>query len=361
MLPVLLVVLVAAASVGRGDAARSTRAGTLTVTGSMHTPRAAHTATLLLDGAVLITGGFAEDAESHPFASAERYDPAQGIFIATGSLTTGRQSHSATLLADGKVLVAGGYDGTYLASAELYDPATGVFTPTGNMAVGRLAPRATLLADGKVLITGETASAEVYDPETGLFAPAGTMTAAPGGHTQTRLADGSVLITGGSAGRRGARGVVAEAEVYDPATGTFRPVGAMTTARHKHAAVLLADGRVLIVGGSDAGDWRGRYDSAEIFDPSTGVFTRTGRLNTPRFKLRTAVTLLADGSVLVAGGAEAVEMFDPQTERFTTIPGRLDAARFFSMATLLQNGHVLITGGYDRRIRSTDRAWLYQP
>ncbi len=119
---VSIAMLVVVASVGQGDPSASARKETLTVTGPMHTARAAHTATLLHDGRVLITGGFAEDNEGRPFASAERYDPDQGVFTKTGSLTTGRQSHTATLLLDGRVVIAGGYDGTYLAGAELYDP-----------------------------------------------------------------------------------------------------------------------------------------------------------------------------------------------------------------------------------------------
>ena len=363
---VSIALLVVAATVGQGDPSASAREGTLTVTGPMHTARAAHTATLLLDGQVLITGGFAEDNENRPFASAERYDPAQGVFTKTGSLTTGRQSHTATLLLDGRVLIAGGYDGAYLASAELYDPATDTFSPTGSMTVGRIAHRATRLADGRVLLTGGAdtgrtmlASAEIYDPQTGRFTPTGDLTTARISHTQTLLTDGAVLITGGSAGRR--HSVSASAEIFDPITGTFRPTGNMTTARYKHAAVLMEDERVLIVGGSDGSDWRGRYDSAEIFNTSTGAFTATGRLNASRFKLRTAVTLLTDGKVLVAGGADAVELFDPETERFTTISGRFDTARFFSMATLMGDGSVLISGGYDQKIQSTDKAWLYQP
>jgi len=364
----LVVLLIAAAYVGQGETSAPAGIGTLTDTGSMHTPRSGHRATLLPDGRVLITGGFAGQDEDNALTLTELYDPAQGVFTKTGPLTTGRQSHSATRLPDGKVLIVGGYDGTYLASAELYDPTTGVFTSTGSLAIGRLAHRATLLADGKVLITGGSegnrmflASAEVYDPATGRFTPAGTMTTERVGHTQTRLTDGTVLIAGGSVGRRRARRVVAGAERYDPLTGAFSATGTMTTVRHKHAAVLMEDERVLIVGGSDGSDWRGHYDSVEIFEPDTGAFTEAGRMNTARFKLRTAVTLLTDGKVLVAGGAETLELYDPEAEGFTTIPGRLDTARFFSMVTLMGDGSVLITGGYDHKIQSTARAWRYRP
>ena len=361
---VLIALLVAAACVNRGDAADGD--GKLTVTGAMDTPRSAHTSTLLLDGQVLITGGFAGNTEDRPFASAELYDPARGTFSKTGSLTTGRQSHSATLLPDGRVLIAGGYDGGYLASAELYDPTTGAFSLMGSMTTGRIAHGATRLADGRVLITGGAdahhsmlSSAEIYDPQTGRFTPTGDLTTARMGHTQTLLTDDTVLLAGGATGSH--RSVSASAEIFDPVTGTFSATGSMTTVRYKHAAVLMEDERVLIVGGSDGSDFRGRYDSAEIFDPYSGTFTETGRLNAPRFKLRTAVTLLTDGKVLVAGGAQEVEIYDPETEHFAAIPGHFDTARFFSMATLMGDGSVLITGGYDHDIESTAKAWRYQP
>ena len=370
-LTVLLMIgslLVAAAYVEHGDTASSAEREALLVIKPMRTARAAHTATLLYDGTVLIAGGFARDRESEPFASAERYDPERGAFIATGAMTTGRQSHSATLLTDGRVLIVGGYDGSYLASAELYDPSTGAFAATGNMTVGRIGHRAARLNDGRVLISGGTtagrkllASAELYDPATGQFTPTGTMTIARISHTQTVLTDGTVLITGGTAGRRTALKVSARAELFDPAVGAFRPVGTMILARHKHAAVLMEDERVLVVGGSDETDGRGRYDSAEIYDPATGTFMETGRLNKARFKLRTAVTLLTDGTVLVAGGADVLEVYDPEAERFTALQDQFDAARFFSTATLLEDGRVLIAGGYDRRIQSTAKSWIYEP
>jgi hypothetical protein len=230
-------------------------------TGSMAKARDSHTATLLYDGRVLIAGG--------PYSSAELYDPAAGTFSPTGSMTTARSGHTATLLSDGRVLIAGG-DGFDLASAELYSPAAGTFSPTGSMTTARSGHTATLLADGRVLIAGGggvfsnayyTDSAELYDPATGTFRPTGSMTRARSGHTATRLTDGRVLIT---AGRRGS--YLGSAELYDPATGTFSPTGSMATARESHTATLLADGRVLIVGGSVAGVGPATA-SAELYQP----------------------------------------------------------------------------------------------
>ena len=166
--------------------------------------------------------------------------------------------HSATLLPNGKVLIAGGYNGNYLASAELYDPVTRTFSPTKAMQTARSGHVAVRLPSGKVLLAGGVGvgwtflrNAEVYDPATNTFTATGDMAAARESHTATLLENGKVLIAGGHKGRRAEMTIYSSAEIYDPATGRFNATGEMTRVRHKHGAVLLADGRVLIVGEAD--------------------------------------------------------------------------------------------------------------
>jgi hypothetical protein len=293
--------------------------GTFTATGNMTTPRAWHTGTLLPDGKVLIVGGTVYQGNSElaspTLASAELYDPDAGTFSATGNLTTPRESHTATLLNNGMVLIAGGLQqfpppsDVFLASAELYDPSTGIFTATGNM-TGPWADTATLLANGKVLITRDdnviptdVSSADLYDPSIGTFTSAGYLNVNHTGPTATLVTNGKVLIAGGDCGD-GSCGAVVIAELYDPATGVFSTSN-MTVGREQDTATLLADGRVLIAGGIAAGvnPDPSVGGSAEIYDPSSGTFTATGNMPTPR-ALQTA-TMLSDGRVLIAGGYDA--------------------------------------------------------
>ncbi len=282
----------------------SSAASAITSTGSMTTARFAHSATRLADGRVLIVGGGtgATDAISFgAFASAEIYNPVSGTFKATGSMRTPRGDHTATLLSDGRVLITGGSNDSMsagLAQAEIYDPASGEFTATRTMGTVRSGAMAVLLLDGRVLIAGgykaqtppyPIGSAELYDPTTGKFSPTGSMTTARDGATATRLADGRVLIAGGV---DSSFATLASAELYDPATGKFSPTGSMTTARDGATATRLADGRVLIAGGHDIA-------SAELYDPQTGKFSGTGSMRSATWSQ--AAFPLSDGRVLVWG------------------------------------------------------------
>lgn len=331
---------------------------------SMNTRRAAHTATLLNNGKVLIAGGFTGDENS--LSGAEIFDPATKTFSSAGKMSVSRVSHSATLLPDGRVLIAGGYNGGYLDSAEIFDPKTGRFAPTGKMTLPRSAHIAVLLENGKVLLAGGVGTgwtflsdAEIYDPSTETFTKTGNMTTARESHTAILLKDGKVLITGGHRGRRPDVVIYRSAEIYDPSMGSFSAAADLTVRRHKHDAVLLADGWVLIVGGSDERDSRGAYASVEIYDPKTEIFAKIGEMNLTRYKLRGTVVLLQNGKILIAGGADRAEIYDPQADKFEMVFGKFAGARLFATATLLQNGQVLIVGGYDNNNAVSEQAWIY--
>jgi hypothetical protein len=300
--------------------------------------------------------------------------PATG-FSKTGSMNIkvdGFSGDIATLLADGRVLFVHPCE----AAAELYDPATGMFSPTGSLVATRAGQTATLLRDGRVLITGGDscgegiwASAELYDPATGTFSPTGPMSKPRQSHAATLLPDGRVLITGGTTGPSPLASlpvvlasypgpitaatnaeVLTSAELFDPATGTFSRTGSMNIPRVNHTATSLQDGRVLVVGGGDEG-----YDSvrsAELYDPATDTFRPTGSMKSRRW-LHTA-TLLEDGRVLIAGGRSpkdstyaSVEVYDPSSGTFTST-GSMHSGRKYHTATLLPDGLVLVAGGEEQ-------------
>lgn len=335
-------------------------------TGLMTVARQGHAASRLATGGrVLVTGGFSIDV----LASSNLYDPVVGAFTATGNLLNARQNHTSTLLGNGKVLVAGGQGGVAgglgLASAETYEPGTGSFSPAGPMAGPRYYHTATLLADGKVLVVGGKASqagpdvlasAELFDPGSNTFTPTGSMSEARYWQTTTLLANGKVLVSGGY-GIAG--GPLSSAEIYDPATGLFTPTGRMGTPRYGQTATLIAStGQVLVAGG-----YGSTYlDSAELYDPTTGTFAETGFLTFPRY-FQTA-TVLPAGKVLVAGGLAGgyplatAELFDPVSATFVPT-GSMEAERYMDTATLLDTGEVLVVGGWSLGDVGLDTAELY--
>ena len=326
-------------------------AGTFTPTGNMTMPRSQHSATLLRNGQVLIAGGH---AGNEALISAELYDPATGTFIATGNMITGRAGHTATLLADGRVLILGGSDVT---TAEIYDPTIGTFTATGKMSTLRYLPATVLLRDGRVLVVGgfnwngqtdRIVSADLYEPSTGIFTPTGATHNGWPGPTATMLADGSVLIAQ----------VGPEGEVYVPATGTFTPKGVMRVQDlFDPTASLLMDGTVLLTGGGNS-DPGLIVASAERYEPALGAFSPVSEMILTR-AWHTS-TLLPDGTVLIVGGASylgynrvplgwqsyltSVELYLPASQSFSEI-GFMTEGRFAHTATLLIDGRVLIAGG----------------
>jgi hypothetical protein len=355
----LSLLLLGAASHGAIALAQSQ--GAFTPTGDMTTQRQGHTATLLTNGKVLIAGGGAEIAGWPVWDSAELYDPLTGTFAPTGSMTMPRAGHTATLLPDGKVLIAGG---SAILSAELYDPSTGTFTATGAMTTPRGGHAATLLNTGKVLITGGDSttatggSAELYDPLTGAFTRTGSMATARAGYVSVLLQNGKVLIQGGDVC---GDNVEPNPELYDPVSGQFTlttqsayaPDSGLATV----SASLLPNGSVLalLVGGC------GVEHGAEVYDPANGTFSAlanfVGDFNT--------ATLLPEGRVLIAGldyfPDGSAELYDPLNASFTPVDGTFPKRESGQTATLLPDGSVLLAGGWICCGYSLSTAAIYHP
>jgi hypothetical protein len=337
--------------------------GTVVPATPMLEPRSGHSATLLSNGKVLIAGGMRRNQDF--YRSAELYDPATGKFSSTGAMNVARVGPAAVLLRSGKVLIAGGWVGHGATdAAELYDPATGKFNSIAKMTALRGRPTATLLNNGDVLIAGGAdhdspggvATAEVFHPDTLKFEGLAPMHRARIAHTATLLKDGRVLIAGG----RG-EAVNASAEIYDPKTKQFVLTGNMLVARYKHTAGLLPDGRVLVAGGSDERDWNGALSSAEVYDPRNGKFTTAASLNDSRFKLPDEAAQVGSGDLLIAGGSKEVEIFDPHTGKFRVASGQLTDTWHYMTETRLNDGTVLLAGGYPNNDRATAEAWIYKP
>jgi hypothetical protein len=356
---------------------------------AMTTPRANAAAIRLHDGRVLICGGTATGQVGGILASAELYDPAARTFAATGSMTVPRAGQTITMLRDGRVLVTGGVKNvgfrSELASAEIYDPASGTFSATGSMSVPREGHTATLLRDGRVLVVGGSDNgthtldtAEVYDASIGSFSRAGHLNQPRVAHVAALLGTGKVLIAGG--GRGGMPGGYISydtAELYNPSTRTFSPMLArMHYDRVGAAAVRLNDGRVLIVGGKSGKVMVGMrtlagmapLNTAEIYDPEAGIFVATGNMSAPHY-LATA-TMLNNGNVLVVGGytiqgpavvgMRDAEVFLTESNVFSHV-GQTHVARLTNTATLLNDGEVLIAGGVNGNSLITASVEFYSP
>jgi N-acetylneuraminic acid mutarotase len=317
--------------------------GTWAFTGPVAKAASDASSTLMQNGKVLVAGGNIGGIGA-VFPWAQVYDPGTNSWKATPNMKAARNWSTGTLLPDGRVLIVGGSNGKLngdklgiLKTAEFYDPASGTFTLSGGkMATTRANHTATLLPNGKVLIAGGmnvyvprirwgscTNLAELYDPATDSFSPAGAMTVVHCGHTATLLQNGRVLVVGGT-----------DAELYDPASNSWSSAGTMNAA-HGGSAVLLPNGKVLLAGATTP---------PELYDPATGTFSVTGSPANLYSGTRSAV-LLANGKVLIAGGpAGQCELYDSFTGTWSAT-GSLNSTRFGFGMSLLPNGSVLVTDG----------------
>ena len=360
-------------------------AGSWSATGSLVTARTGHTATVLPDGRVLVVGG---RHASTTFASAELFDPATGRWQPTSPMGNSRSSHTATRLPDGRVLVVGGVQSLdisfqFLRSAEIYDPASGAWQATGSLLEARGSHQASVLPDGTVLVAGgfgrteqnAIASAEVFDPASGTWRAAGRLGKPRYAHTLTQLQDGRVLAAGGVEEETG-EVATNTAELYDPVSDSWTPVGALPRAVAYHTATLVPGGRVLLAGGYIASFPTGAarvetMGEALLFDPASGTWSVIANLAFAR-SLHTA-TALASGEVLLVGGTlwsgtypgitnadvGGVEVYAPAHGTWSTA-GSLLAPRTGHSATLLADGRVLVAGGSTNGF-PLDSAELYTP
>ena len=331
--------------------------------------RGYQTATLLPNGKVLVVAG---SQTSRILASAELYDPQTRRWSSAGTLRTARSLHTATLLKSGKVLVVGGsqvspfYLGS-LATAEIYDPQTNSWALAASMHTPRSFHTATLLADGRVLVVGGIqasndvtgavlASAELYDPVTDTWTAAAPMPGARAKHAATLLADHRVLVTGGTgADYYSFSGYFRTAELYDPATDSWSPAASMNYPRLNATSTLLPDGRVLVVGDDGVNE-----GTAEIFDPRSDRWVQTPDSGVRRAE-HVAVAL-RNGTVLVAGGVgeASAQLFDWRSDTWSSA-GALSVIRASATATVLDDGQVLVAGGFGSRSIPWSSVELYDP
>jgi hypothetical protein len=333
-----------------GDASRTSgRLGSWTGAKSMATAREQHTATILQDGRVLVAGGFdVSGGSATAQASVEVYDPGTGAWTAAASMSAGRAGHTATALPSGKVLVVGGQNqGGALATAEQYDPATNKWSAAGQLATARYGHATVLLTTGKVLVVGGRASAsapvsstELYDPAANSWSAGPNLSVARSDLTATLLDDGRVLVAGGDASASTTAAPQQTADLIDPQGRAATRAVNMGASRAGHTATLLLDGRVMVTGGTGS-------PRAEVFAPALGTWSAAAAPSAVRHA--PAAVLLPSGQVLVAGGADSAalssaEVYNPTTNTWSAATA-MSTARWELTLTLLQNGQVLAAGG----------------
>lgn len=306
-------------------------------------PRAHHTATVLANGTILLAGGAVP-------AGAQIYDWATRAIVNTASLHEPRENHVAALLRDGTVLIAGGRGAQPLSSAEIFDPSTGTFSVTGSLHEARESAAAAALPDGRILICGgmgpgrkSLASTEIYNSRTRSFTAGPAMIAPRSSFHAIHLRDGRIFLIGGYGA------AAATTEIYDPAANTFAATAKMTAPRYNFSAALVPAGKVLIAGGTADPNGGPALSTAELYNPASDTFEPTGPLTNPRAFAE--ATLLQNGRLLLTGGLPSLpgaaiqpaEIYDSATGTFTAGPV-LQGLHVGHTATQLQDGSVLVAG-----------------
>lgn len=361
--------LLTACMAGGGSAAEQTDHGVRIETGPrLGAPRATHQLIAAGEGRLLAIGGCVRSGcEAGPASATVDVIDAQSMeLVGGGNLLVQRIQPSAAALPDGRVLVFGGWvDGRASATTEIFDPATGKSLAGPAMAGPRNAPAVVRLADRRILIAGGydgsdvRSDAEIFDPATGSMTATSSLATARSGATATLLADGRVLIVGGGRPDRAPRRALASAEIFDPAVGRFSPAGALAQGRYKHGSVRLANGDVLVVGGSDERDYNGKLRSVERFDVASGRFVPAGNLADPRFKIADGLLLLPGNRVLVAAGDTAPEIFDVANGTGARLEYDLGGQWNYMTLARADARTALLAGGYrEGRIEPTDQSWI---
>jgi len=339
-------------------------------TGTMNVPRFGHTASLLTSGQVLAAGGCA--VRTCPTSSSETYNPATGTWTAAGNLNTPRYQTTQTSLPDGRALVAGGCSvspcATPLGSSETFDPGTGTWSTVGNLNTPRNEHTAVLLANGQVLVAGGTtnctsecivtASAEIFNPATNSWTATGNMTTPRLGQTMTLIGGGMVLVTGGCTSVGCEFGAPQGAEVYNPATGQWTATAPMVLNRTGATAAVLTNGQVLVAGGLMTGSYA--TAAAELYNPQTGAWSATGNMTTERFQ--PSSLRMSDGLILVANGNQAypsiptAELYIPATGQWVNTG---TAATDSFVLTRLSTNTALASGGMTTKQQTTGDSLIY--
>ena len=318
---------------------------------NMESTRAAHSSSKIGEGRILIAGGMSQAT----LADAIVYNYADDVLEKIGPMIERRQSHTADVLSNGEVILTGGYndDWKVTSSIEIFSPLTNSFSKIGDLLQERSGHLSAVISDEEILFVGGIGnnwnylrSAEIFNFRTRKSRMVGSMSDPREGHILQSLGGDKYLVSGGHSGRREHVTIYSSAEIFDVKTERFRKVTPMTTRRHKHDSIQLEDGKILILGGADERDGRGAYKSVEIFNPKTESFSHYGEMNYGRYKHEQGTINLGEGLFLLTGGSPKMELLDSRLGRFIQVDHDQTLSGLFSSAVSLGNHEVLISGGY---------------